>query len=824
MLTSPDFGQTTLFVEVVLPLAIPKTYTYRIPRGLNERVQPGIRVIVQFGRSKLYSAIVKNISTEAPTLYEAKYILDIVDESPIVTQKQLEFWEWMSEYYMCNIGEVMQAGLPTALKLESETLISAVEDDDLDRNLLSDKEYMVVEALDVANQLKIGDVVKLLGQKTVFPLLRELYEKGFIHISEEVSQKFKARTEKYIELHPDVRGEEGKREALESLNNAPKQQDALLAFFYLQRTHTDISRKELMKTANVSAAIVKALVDKNILSEREEVVSRLDKNQQLVASNFVLDVDQQKAQDAIFSFFEEDKVVLLHGVTASGKTLIYIRAIERFIQEGKMALYLLPEIALTSQITERLKIYFGDQLVVYHSRFNENERAEVWNKVLNKECKVVLGARSAIFLPFQNLGIVVVDEEHESSYKQYEPSPRYHARDSAIYLAYIFGAQVLLGSATPSVESFYNAKSKKYGLVELKKRYGSAEEPEVQIIDIKSKSKKDQMLSYFSAPLLEAIQTALDQKEQVILFQNRRGHSTFLQCKTCGHVVNCVNCDVAMTYHKTSNKMHCHYCGYTDSAPQLCVACGSPSIQSKGYGTERIEEELEVLMPHARIARLDLDTTRGKYGFEKIINAFEDQEIDILIGTQMIAKGLDFGRVTVIGIINADSMINFPDFRSYERAYALFSQVSGRAGRREIPGKVFIQTYSPDHRVLQQVLHQDYDNMFASEIKERKNFKYPPFYRLIRMEVRHVDIYHCESSAKALAAQIKEYLGDRVLGPEPPLVSRVRKNYLQVILLKIERTDISIKKVKEKLQQTLLSFYADKKNKGARVYIDVDPL
>ena len=821
---SPDSGQTTLFIDVVLPLAIPKTYTYRVPRDLNERIKPGIRVIVQFGRSKLYSAIVKKVTTEAPKLYEAKYILDIVDENPIVTHKQLDFWEWMSDYYMCHIGEVMQAGLPTALKLESETLVSAVEDEGLNRDLLSDKEYMVVEALDVAKQLKIGDVVKLLGQKTVFPLLRELYEKGFIHISEEVSRKFKARTEKYLELHADVRGEDEKREALEGLNNAPKQQDALLAFLHLARTHEDISRKALMKTAGVSAAIVKALVDKNILSEREEVVSRLDKNQQLVASNFVLDDDQQRAQGEIFSFFEEDKVALLHGVTASGKTLIYIRAIERFIQEGKTALYLLPEIALTSQITERLKIYFGDQLVVYHSRFNENERAEVWNKVLNKECKVVLGARSAIFLPFQDLGIVVIDEEHESSYKQYEPSPRYHARDSAIYLAHMFGAKVLLGSATPSVESYYNAKSKKYGLVELKKRYGGAEEPEVRIIDVKSKSKSDLMLSYFSTPLLEAMQVAIEQKEQVILFQNRRGHSTFLQCKTCGHVVKCVNCDVAMTYHKTSNKMHCHYCGYTDSSPQLCVACGSPSIQSKGYGTERIEEELELLMPQARIARLDLDTTRGKHGFEKIINAFEDQEIDILIGTQMVAKGLDFGRVTVIGIINADSMINFPDFRSYERAYALFSQVSGRAGRREIPGKVFIQTYSPDHRVLQQVLHQDYDNMFATEIKERKNFKYPPFYRLIRLEVRHVDIYHCESSAKALAAQIKEYLGERVLGPEPPLVSRVRKNYLQVILLKIERGDISIKKVKENLQHTLLVFYADKKNKGARVYIDVDPL
>lgn len=819
---SPD--RKTLFVDVILPIAIPKTYTYRIPVQWNERIKIGIRVIVQFGRSKLYSAIVKRISSDVPKLYEAKYILDIVDNQSIVTDKQLDFWAWMSSYYMCHIGEVMQAGLPTALKLESETLISAVSNEQLNRDELTDKEYMIVEALDVSEELKIGDVVKLLGQKTVFPLLRGLYDKGFIHISEQVSKKFKPRVKKYIELHPNVKTEDEKRKAIEGLNNAPKQQDTLLAYIHLARKKSKISRKKLMETAQASSAIIKALGDKGILREYEEAVSRLDKNQKLISSNFILNDEQKKAFDETFSIFEKDKVALLHGVTASGKTQVYIRVIEHFIRQGKTALYLLPEIALTSQITERLKIYFGDQLVVYHSRFNENERVEVWEKVLNKKCKVILGARSAIFLPFQNLGVVVVDEEHESSYKQYEPSPRYHARDSAIYLAQMFDAKVLLGSATPSIESYYNAKSKKYGLIELKSRYGEAAPPELEIVDIKEKTRKDQMLSYFSSPLMEAIQNALLQKEQIILFQNRRGHSTFLQCKTCGHVVKCVNCDVAMTYHKTSNLMHCHYCGYSDSSPQLCTACGSPSVQSKGYGTERIEEELELLMPDARIARLDLDTTRGKYGFDKLINAFEDHEIDILIGTQMVAKGLDFGRVSVIGIINADSIINFPDFRSYERAYSLFSQVSGRAGRRDIPGKVYIQTYSPDHRVLKQVLGQKYLDMFAAEIKERKNFHYPPFYRLIRLEVRHTDIYHCESSAHALATQIKEYLKDRVLGPEPPLVSRVRKNYLQVITLKIERTGISIKKVKEMLKDTLLYFQADKKHKGVRVYIDVDPL
>lgn len=814
----------TLFVEVILPLYIPKTYTYRVPFDWNDRVEVGVRVIVQFGRSKIYSAIIKSIGEQPPTLYEAKYILDIVDEKPVITEIQIAFWEWIASYYMCYVGEVMQAALPSALKLASETKISAVASDDLDRDDLSDKEFLVMEALDIAKELKVGDIVKLLGQKTVFPLLKELFDKGFIHISEEVSQKYKAKTKQYIRLSSLYQQNSDKEELINGLNNAPKQQDALLGYIHLSRSGDEISRKQLMEVSGVGTSSIKGLIDKGIFEQYEKAVSRLDRNEAQLFSTFKLSEEQQSAYTSIFSLFEKKDVVLLHGVTASGKTQVYIKIIEYYIKQGQTALYLLPEIALTSQITERLKIYFGDELVVYHSRFNDNERVEVWEKVLNGQCKVVVGARSAIFLPFQNLGIVVIDEEHETSYKQFEPSPRYHARDSAIYLGHIFKAKVLLGSATPSIESYYNAKSNKYGLVEIKNRYGEATPPSLEIIDVKEESRKDKMVSYFSTKLMEAIQGALDRKEQVILFQNRRGHSTFLQCKTCGHVANCINCDVSMTYHKSSNLMHCHYCGYTEAAPIICVACGSPSIVSKGYGTERIEEELELLLPEARIGRLDFDTARGKFGFDRVITAFEDHEIDILIGTQMIAKGLDFGKVSVIGVINADTIINFPDFRSYERAYSLFSQVSGRAGRRAIAGQVLIQTFSPDHRVLDQVVKQDYDAMFMVEIKERKNFHYPPFYRMIRLEVRHSDVYLCESAARVLATGIREYLGHRVLGPEPPLISRVRNNYLQIITLKIERDDISIIKVKEMLMQTILHFATDKKYRSVKIHIDVDPL
>lgn len=813
----------TLFVDVILPLYIAKTYTYRVPLEWNAEVAIGKRVIVQFGRNKIYAAVIHQISKEAPSGYEAKYILNVIDDEPIVDANQLALWEWIAGYYMCYLGEVMQAALPAALKMASETKIVASENSDLDRSQLSDKGYIVMEALDVAGELTINDIVKLLGQHTVFPLLKKLFDQGYILISEEIKDRYVPKRKAYLKLAPEFDDVEGMRGLLDSLNRAPKQQDAVLGFIQLRRTETEITRKDIIEATAVSAGVVTSLVEKGVFTVEEKVVSRLGGEDVEITADFVFNERQEHAFRQIKEFFEEKDVVLLHGVTASGKTQIYIRLIEQAINGGKNALYLLPEIALTAQITERLKLHFGDKLGVYHSKFNDNERAEVWHKVLKGEYKVIVGARSSVFLPFQDLGLVIVDEEHESSYKQYEPSPRYHARDTAIYLAHLQQAKVLLGSATPSIESYYNAKAGKYGFVELKERFGDSQLPDIQVVNVAEEGRKEQMFSYFSGVLLREITEALERKEQVILFQNRRGHTPFVQCNTCGWVAKCVNCDVSLTYHKATNHLHCHYCGHTESPIQVCPACGMPHIESKGFGTERVEEELELLLPEARIGRLDLDSTKGKYGFEKIITAFDEHEFDILVGTQMVAKGLDFGRVSLIGIINADAMINFPDFRAYERAFSLFSQVAGRAGRRQHKGKVVLQTHTPNHRVVEQVIQHDYVGMFTTEIKERKNYQYPPFYRMIKLDVRHAEMQNANDAAIRLTDLLRASLGNRVLGPEPPLISRIRNHFIQTITLKIERNNVSISRVKELIRQAITQFGMEKQHKGVRISIDVDP-
>ena len=824
-MSSPDLfaDRVTLFVEVVLPLAIAKTYTYRVPQELNDKVCVGVRVIVQFGRNKIYSAIVRSISHEAPEKYEAKYILDVVDDFATVDEGQLKLWEWMADYYMCHLGEVMQAALPTALKMASETKIVATDNEELDRSNLSDKAFLILDALDIVGELTVADVSKILGQKSVFPLLKSLFEQGYLKISEEIKERYKPKTKTFLVLNAVFNDSEGKRELLDSLNRAPKQQDAVLGYMQLIKAKEDVSRQDVMELTGCGAGAITALIDKGVFEVREKVVSRFQGTDVLLSKDFAFSNAQQCAFEEIKGHFDQKDVVLLHGVTASGKTQLYIRMIEQVIASGKNALYLLPEIALTAQITERLKLYFGNDLGVYHSKFNDNERAEVWHKVLKNEYKVIIGARSSVFLPFRDLGLIIVDEEHENSYKQYDPAPRYHARDTAIYLGHLHHAKVLLGSATPSVESYYNAKAGKYSLVQLLERFGEAQLPHIEIVNIPEASRKDEMHSYFSSSLLKGIEEAVAKKEQVILFQNRRGHTPFLQCSTCGYVAKCVNCDVSMTYHKTSDLLHCHYCGHSENTINVCPGCGMPHMESKGFGTERIEEELEILMPELRIGRLDLDSTKGKYGFDKIISAFDEHEFDVLIGTQMVAKGLDFGRVSLIGIINADSIINFPDFRAYERAFSLFSQVAGRAGRRQDEGRVIIQTYTPNHRVIEQVVAHDYEGMFMKEIHERKNFFYPPFYRIIKIDIKHPDQQQTHDSAQKLANLLRSQLGNRVLGPEPPLVSRVRNHYIQTITLKIERTNISISKVKELIRNSLLQFELDKHNKGVRTQIDVDP-
>ncbi|MFC3196861.1 primosomal protein N' [Parapedobacter deserti] len=815
--------RTTLFVEVVLPLAIAKTYTYRVPGVLNARAMPGVRVIVQFGKNKVYSAVIYRVTDRPPELYEAKYILDVLDDRPIVDSNQLQLWDWIASYYLCTLGEVMQAALPAALKLASETKIIAAKFNHTDRSDLNDKEFLILDALDISPELKVSDIVKLLGQKTVFPILKRLFDKGLILISEEIAPKYKPKMKTYVRLHQDYADGYGRKALLDSLSKAPKQLNAVLAYLQLDRQHPKVTKADIMEASGSSAATIAALVEKEIFTTEDRAVSRLDGEDVEITGEFTFNEAQAQAFSEIKDRFTAKDVVLLHGVTASGKTQLYIRLMEEAIAKGGNVLYLLPEIALTTQITERLRAHFGNRLGVYHSRFNDNERAEVWHKVLNNEYQVVVGARSAVFLPFQALGLIIVDEEHENSYKQFDPAPRYHARDTAIYLGHIHGAKVLLGSATPAVESYYNARAGKYGLVELKQRFGEAKLPEIVTVHIGEESRKGNMFSYFSGTLLQEMEAALARQEQVILFQNRRGHTPVLLCNTCGYIAKCIHCDVSLTYHKSSGKLHCHYCGFSEDPIQVCPACGSTHIESKGFGTERIEEELESLLPNARVGRLDLDSTRGKHGFDRVLNAFDEHRYDVLVGTQMVAKGLDFGKVSVIGIINADGLINYPDFRAYERAFSLLAQVSGRAGRRNSSGKVMIQSYAPNHRVIQQVIDNDYEGMFMTEVTERKNYGYPPFYRLFKIDVKHKEQQVVHDAAHRLAASLREGLAHRVNGPEMPLVGRVRNHYIYSILIKVERAGISMPKVKELLRTILLHFEASKANKGVRIQVDVDP-
>ena len=607
------------------------------------------------------------------------------------------------------------------------------------------------------------------------------------------------------------------------MERAPNQLTALLAYLKLERQQPEISKTELLEASACGAGALKALLDKEIFIQEDKVISRLLTDEEELLPDFKLNDAQQIALAEMDAQFAEKDVLLLHGETSSGKTQLYIRQIEKIIAQGRQTLYLLPEIALTTQVIERLRKYFGNQIGIYHSRFSDNERAEVWQKVLKNEYQIVLGARSAVFLPFQDLGLIVIDEEHETSYKQYDPAPRYHARDTAIYLSYLHGAKVLLGSATPSLESFYNSKIKKYGFVELKGRFGGVESPEIEVVSISEETKRKTMQSHFTSVLIKEIEQALSKKEQVILFQNRRGYTPFLLCATCGFTPKCINCDVSLTFHKSSGKLHCHYCGYKQEVLNACPACGSTKIEQKGFGTEKIEDELQLIFEKARIARMDLDSTRTKNSFQVLINDFEDGRIDILVGTQMVAKGLDFGNVTIIGIISADSMLNFPDFRAFERSFQMLSQVAGRAGRRNKRGKVIIQAYDINHRIINQVIRNNYIEMFDTEILERRNFHYPPLFRLIQLDIKHKDNFKLGQISGRLSRILKQQLGDRILGPEAPLISRIRNYYIQTILIKVEKEGISVQKIKQSLKKTLQTFEAEPANKGVYIQIDVDP-
>ncbi len=827
-------NRVTLFVDVILPLPVPGLFTYRVPYELNNQVTKWKRVVVQFGKKKIYTAIVANVHEVPLNNYSVKYILSVLDQNLIMTGVQFKFWNWMSSYYMCEPGEVMNVAIPSALKLASET--SIVLNPGFDKNVdgLNEKEFLIVEALDIQKKLTLTEIENIIEQKKVIPVIKGLIEKNIVVVEEELKERYKPRKETFVKIAKAYHDDKKLQEVFSQLEKrAYRQLEVLMTIISLSnfghQQEKEVKQTKLTKNPKFTVSTINSLKKKGILEVYRKTTSRLEES---VATNLPEDIKlndyQQTAFDQIEQSFNLNNVALLHGVTSSGKTEIYIKLIQLVLDKGKQVLYLLPEIALTTQIINRLRKYFGNKVGVYHSRYNENERVEVWNSVLQSDVKktnyqIILGPRSALFLPYKNLGLIIIDEEHDYSYKQFDPAPRYNARDAAVYLGIQHKANVLLGSATPSVESYYNTKIGKYDLIELNQRYGDIQMPEILVADVKKETRQKTMKSHFSSFLLNYITEALQEKKQVILFQNRRGFSLRLECETCNWMPECKNCDVTLIYHKQINLLKCHYCGYSRKVPERCDSCGSTHIQMKGFGTEKVEDELEIFFPDARIKRMDLDTTRSKHAYQSIINDFEEGRIEILVGTQMVTKGLDFDNVSVVGILNADNMIHFPDFRSYERSFQLMAQVSGRAGRKNKRGKVIIQSWNPYHSVIRDVIDHDYQSMYSSQILERRNFKYPPFYRLISIHLKHRDSRLLNEAAKDFTILLRNKLGKRVLGPEYPLVARIKNFYIKNVLVKLER-DEHLVTYKQDIISIVDSFKKESSYKSVRIIIDVDPV
>ena len=811
------------FIDVIIPIPLQKLFTYSITTAENDFLKIGMRVAVPFGKSKIYTGIVSKIHTEAPNSYEAKEIHQILDEGPIVIEKQLRLWQWIANYYMCTLGDVMRAALPSAFILESETIITK-NPKIIDESILLDEEFLVYEALQHQSSLKIHDIANILDKKNVLPVIKRLIEKEAISVEEEVYEKYKPKLVRYVKLHPSFISEKALQKLLDDLNRAPKQHQVILTLFSISATtKKPVKVADLSKESDASPAIIKSLIDKGILEEYFIQTDRVEYSGDDNENTKNLNNYQKTALNEIKDSFKEQSVVLLHGVTSSGKTEVYVKLIENALNKKQQVLYLLPEIALTAQLITRLQNYFGEQVAVYHSKYSSHERVEVWNNVLNNSAKaqIVLGARSSIFLPFNNLGLIIVDEEHEQSFKQFDPAPRYHARDTAVVLANIHDAKTLLGSATPSLESYFNAKQNKYGFVEITKRFNDVLMPDIELVDIKDKLKKKLMKGHFSDRLIEEMTQTLRDGHQIILFQNRRGFSPIVECNTCGHSPQCPNCDVSLTYHQYRDQLRCHYCGFAEIMPKTCKSCQSPELDNKGFGTEQIEEEVKLLFPDYKVARMDLDTTRGKYGYEKIITALEQQEIDILVGTQMLTKGLDFRNVKLVGIMNADNMLNFPDFRAHERSFQLMLQVSGRAGRTEERGKVLIQTYNPHHNILQQVSTNNYVEMYNEQMNDRYNYKYPPVFKQIKITLKHKDFNRVDTASIWYAKSLRNVFGDFVLGPESPPIGRIRNQFYKNILVKIPKKQ-SLSKTKEAIIKINNSFLSIKDFRSVKVILNVD--
>lgn len=816
------------YVDVILPLPLANYYTYSLPDEMAEKVKIGCRVVVSFGRKKFYTAIVANVHFSAPEAYETKDITELLDAEPILLPIQFRFWSWLSEYYLCTNGDVYKAALPSGLKLESETIV--VYNPDFEANApLPEKEQLILDLLSKEPEQCVTQLEKESGLKNVLSVIKSLLDKEALFIKEELKRNYKPKTEVRVRLTAEASVEERLRELFDELSRAPKQLALLMKYVELsgfmgKTPLKEVSKKDLLAKATASPAIFNGLVDKKVFEVYYHEIGRLNRQQANVSEINALNTSQQQAFDAILASFEEKNVCLLHGVTSSGKTEIYIHLIQKVIDSGKQVLYLLPEIALTTQITERLQRVFGDKLGIYHSKFSDAERVEIWRKQLGGNgYQVILGVRSSVFLPFEHLGLVIVDEEHENTYKQQDPAPRYHARNAAIILASMYDAKTLLGTATPSIETYYNAVSGKYGFVELAERYKEIQLPEIMPVDIKELARKKRMSGQFSPMLLEKIRVALENKEQIILFQNRRGFAPMIECRTCGWVPRCKNCDVSLTYHKGINQLTCHYCGYTYQVPKSCPACGGVEMINRGFGTEKVEDDIKLIFPEATVARMDLDTTRTRAAYERIIADFEGGKTDILIGTQMVSKGLDFDHVSVVGILNADTMLNYPDFRSYERAYQLMAQVAGRAGRKNKRGLVVLQTKSIEHPIIHQVIQNDYQTMYESQLAERQLFKYPPYYRLIYVYLKNRKEDLLGLMARTMADKLRAVFGNRILGPDNPPVARVQTLYIKKIVIKIE-ANASMKKVRDQLLRVQREMVEDERFRSLIVYYDVDPM
>jgi primosomal protein N' (replication factor Y) len=829
-----------MYAEVIIPLALPKNYTWSVPASILPQVRPGCRVEVEL-RNKKYAGIVKRLIEEKPQAFEPKDILNLLDTEPIIYPAQLQLWEWISSYYLCSEGETMAAALPAHFKLNSETILVFNEEAGEDFSHLDNDEFIVSEALLIKKELKLTEVQQLLDSSHIYPVIKRLIEKKICFVWEALKHTYAPKKQTYILLSPEYHDEEklakllnewdappGKQEKgqpdRKQAPRAPKQMELLLAWLHLSKTQDlgEVTKSELLKKSGASDAQLKGLIEKKILRAEQRSIERLTYLPQNINIDFELTEAQQAALEQITHSFREKPVCLLHGVTSSGKTQVYIRLIEEAIREGKQVLYLLPEIALTSQIIRRLRHHFGGYIGIYHSKFSQNERLEIWNKIRSGELKIILGARSALFLPFTKLGLIVVDEEHDASYKQQEPAPRYHARDAAIYYASLFGAKTLLGSATPSIESYYNASTGKYGLAEMNERYGNLPMPPIILVDTKKIISKEKNKPILSPDLQEAITRTLAEGKQTILFQNRRGYSPYQVCEVCGWIPQCKNCDVSLSFHKLTNKLHCHYCGTVYPPLQTCAACGNHHFLQRNFGTERIEEHLEEVFPQARVARMDVDSVRGKNAHDQLIQQFELQKIDILVGTQMVVKGLDFENVSLVGILDADAILSFADFRVNERAFQLMEQVSGRAGRRDGKGRVLVQVANTRHPVLAFVQAHDYKLFFENELAGRRQFFYPPYSRIILINFRHKDKGVVQDAAHLFANNIREPFGKWLVGPAEPVVGRIRNQYLMEILLKLPKDGQTIPYAKQVIRQQMAIIQGHQKFRGVVIIPEVD--